>query len=151
MSTAIPRHILVPHDFSETAQEALSFAIEVATKLGASITVMHACELPASVYADGVILTADFVTSLQRAAQTALARVVAAARRPGLDVKGVVLQGTAWVQIDGLAKEAHADLIVMGTHGRRGIARALLGSVAERVVRTAPCPVLIVREPAGSP
>jgi nucleotide-binding universal stress UspA family protein len=151
MSTATPRHILVPHDFSDTAQNALSFAIELASKLGASITVMHAYELPAYTYMDGIVVTADFMSSLERAAQNALDNVVAAARRPALEVRGCLRRGPAWAEIDAYAKEAKADLIVIGTHARQGIAHALLGSVAEKVARTAPCPVLIVHGLAGSP
>jgi nucleotide-binding universal stress UspA family protein len=63
-------------------------------------------------------------------------------------VSVVLRHGTPWTEIATVAREAKADLVVMGTHGRRGVARMLLGSVAERVVRTAPCPVLTVHGPA---
>jgi nucleotide-binding universal stress UspA family protein len=144
MSTTIPRHILVPHDFSDTAQNALSFALDLASKLGAHVTVMHAYEIPTFAYPEGVALTAEVVSNIRRAAQTALDGVAARSRRPGLEVQALLRQGPAWSEIDASAKDMHADLIVMGTHGRHGLARALLGSVAERVVRTAPCPVLTV-------
>jgi nucleotide-binding universal stress UspA family protein len=150
MSTPIPRHILVPHDFSDTAQNALSFAIELATKLGAKITILHAYEVPSYGYPDGVTLTAEVADSIRKAAETALESVVARARRPGLEVASTLQQGSAWREINTAARELHAGLVVMGTHGRHGLARALLGSVAEKVVRTAPCPVLTVHTPETS-
>jgi nucleotide-binding universal stress UspA family protein len=147
MSTTIPRHILVPHDFSDTAEHALSFALDLASKLGAHITVMHAYELPSYAYPEGLALTAELTGNIQRAAQSALEGVLTRARRPGLEIEAQLRQGVAWREIEACAAEKKADLIVMGTHGRRGLARALLGSVAEKVVRTAPCPVLTVHLP----
>jgi nucleotide-binding universal stress UspA family protein len=147
MSTTVPRHILVPHDFSDTAQQALSFALELAGKLGARVTVLHAYEIPSYGYPDGVALTAQVAGNIRRAASDALEGVVARARRPGVEVTALLREGTAWSEIDAGAKDSGADLIVMGTHGRHGLARALIGSVAEKVVRTAPCPVLTVHGP----
>jgi nucleotide-binding universal stress UspA family protein len=145
MSTSIPRHILVPHDFSDTAEHALSFAIAIAEKLGAHITLMHAYEIPA--YPDSVLMTAELAGSITRAALGALDAVAGRARRPGVEVQALLRQGRPWSEINAAANETHADLIVMGTHGRHGLARALIGSVAEKVVRTAPCPVLTVHGP----
>lgn len=150
MTTAIPRHILVPHDFSDTAQHALGFALEFAAKLGARVTVMHAYEIPSYAYPDGIALTAEVVGNIQRAAGAALEGVVARSRRPGVDVQGLLRQGPAWSEINATAKDAHADLVIMGTHGRHGLARAFLGSVAEKVVRTAPCPVLTLHGPENA-
>ena len=146
----IPRHILVPHDFSDTAQQALSFAIELATKLGAKLTIVHAYEVPSYGYPDGIALTAEVAGSIRKAAETALEGVAARARRPGLEVQSMLRQGPAWSEINASARDAHDDLVVMGTHGRHGLARDLLGSVAEKVVRTAPCPVLTVRGPESA-
>jgi nucleotide-binding universal stress UspA family protein len=150
MSTLIPRHILVPHDFSDTAQQALAFAVDLAAKLGAKITIVHAYEVPSYGYPDGVALTAEVADGIRRAAETALEGVAARTRRPGLEVQALLRQGPAWSEINACARESHAELIVMGTHGRHGLARALLGSVAEKVVRTAPCPVLTVHGPESS-
>ena len=136
MSTSIPRHVLVPHDFSDTAEHALSFAVALAEKLGAHITLMHAYEIPT--YPDSVLMTAEVAGSIQRAALRALDAVAARTRRPGLEVQALLREGRSWSEINSTAKETHADLIVMGTHGRHGLARALIGSVAEKVVRTAP-------------
>jgi nucleotide-binding universal stress UspA family protein len=143
MTTTI-RHILVPHDFSETAENALSFAIDLASKLGARITVVHAYEIPTYNFADGLALTVEMVSDIQRAANAALEVIASRVRQSGLPVQPSLRQGPAWTEINAAAKETHADLIVMGTHGRHGLARALLGSVAEKIVRTAPCPVLTV-------
>jgi nucleotide-binding universal stress UspA family protein len=147
VSAAVPpRHLLVPHDFSETAQSALAYAIELATKLHARITVLHAYELPSYGFPDvGFALTAEVVQDIENKSADGLKKVAANARRTGLEVAEVLRQGPAWSEIDAVAKELKVDLVVMGTHGRRGISRALLGSVAEQVVRTAPCPVLTVR------
>lgn len=150
MSNLVPRHILVPHDFSDTAEQALSFAVALAAKLGARITIVHAYEVPSYGYPDGVALTAEVAQNIQRAAATALEGVAARTRKPGLEVNSVLRQGSAWSEINAAAKEEKADLVVMGTHGRHGLARALLGSVAEKVVRTAPCPVLTVHGPESS-
>jgi nucleotide-binding universal stress UspA family protein len=147
MSTAMPRHILVLHDFSDTAQHALSFALDLASKLGAHITVMHAYAIASYAYPEGSLLTAEVADNIEGAALEALEGVAARARRPAVEVQALLRQGRAWNEINSSAEETRADLIVMGTHGRHGVARALLGSVAEKIVRTAPCPVITVHGP----
>jgi nucleotide-binding universal stress UspA family protein len=141
------RHVLVAHDFSETAQHALSLALDLAESLGAKVTVVHVYELPVYGFPEGPAMTSDFAGEIETAARDVLKGVVARARRKTVDIDAVLRQGAAWSEIDETAKEVGADLIVIGTRGRRGIARALLGSVAEKVVRTAPCPVLTVHAP----
>jgi nucleotide-binding universal stress UspA family protein len=143
------KRIVVPHDFSDTAQCALTYALDLAEKFGAGITVVHAYEYPVLSYPEGPALTGDLVRQIQAAAEAALAGVVSRARRPGVEIDSALRQGPAWSEILAAAKDTKADLIVIGTHGRRGLSRALLGSVAERVVRTAPCPVLTVHGPAS--
>ena len=139
------KRILVPHDFSDAAQNALELALDLAQRLGAQVTVMHAYEYPVLVYPEGPILTPDLVRDIERAAQAALDRVVSGAGRPGVTVDGALRQGSAWSEILAAAKDRQVDLIVLGTHGRRGLSRALLGSVAEKIVRTSQWPVLTVR------
>ena len=109
MSTSIPRHILVPHDFSDTAEKALSFAIDLASKLGARITVMHAFDVPTYGYSENMALTVEVVGSIRRAAQGALEAVAGRAQRPGLEVLPVIRQGAAWSEINSTAKERQAD------------------------------------------
>ena len=139
------RRILVPHDFSETAESALSFALGLAPSLGASVIVMHAFDIPAYGFPEAPVMTTDFAAQISQAAQIALDAVVRRATGPGRVVTGVLRQGTTWSEINGAAQDEKADLIVIGTHGRRGLTRALLGSVAEKVVRTSPVPVLTIR------
>jgi nucleotide-binding universal stress UspA family protein len=146
MTSVIPQHILVPHDFSETADHALFFALDLAESLGARVTVMHAYEVDYG-FPESAIPAPELLSQIRESAGAALEGVIARASKRGVPVAGLLRQGTPWSEIDEVAGHTKADLVVMGTHGRRGIARALLGSVAERVVRTAPCPVLTVRAP----
>jgi nucleotide-binding universal stress UspA family protein len=147
MTTPSIQHILVAHDFGETAENALSFALSLAKKLGARVTILHVYEAPVYAFPEGPTLTPEVVAQIEQAAAAALAGIAERARRPGVAIGTEVRQGSAWREIDAAAREGHADLIVIGTHGRRGIARALLGSVAEKIVRTASCPVLTVHAP----
>jgi nucleotide-binding universal stress UspA family protein len=87
---------------------------------------------------------------LEKASITALEGVVARSRRPGVNLETQLRQGAPWREIDEAAKQLKVDLVVMATHARKGLARALLGSVAEKVVRTAPCPVLTVHPEEGA-
>jgi nucleotide-binding universal stress UspA family protein len=150
VTTALPiERILVPHDFSDTAQCALDYALDFAEKLGAAITVVHAYDYPVLSYPDGPVITADFIRQIQDAAGTSLDGIVSRAKRPGVAIDSTLRQGPVWSAILAAAKDRKADLIVIGTHGRRGLSRALLGSVAEKIVRTAPCAVLTVHGPAS--
>jgi nucleotide-binding universal stress UspA family protein len=142
-------HILVPHDFSDSAEGALDTALALAGALQARVTLLHAYDVPAYVFPESVVATADLVGHIRGAAEEALANVAERARKSGVKIDAVLRQGIAWSEIDAVALDLKCDLIVMGTHGRRGLSRALLGSVAEKVVRTAPCPVLTV--PLTSP
>jgi nucleotide-binding universal stress UspA family protein len=138
------KRILVPHDFGETAEHALAYALAFAEKFGASIMVLHAYECPSFGFPDAMAGTYEFASVLERTGRTALDVIEAQVRRPDLEIQTMLRRGTPWVEIASVAKDLQADLIVMGTHGLRGLPRALLGSVAEKVVRTAPCPVLTV-------
>jgi nucleotide-binding universal stress UspA family protein len=144
MATTI-QHVLVAHDFGEAAEQSLSYAIDLAEILKARITVVHAYEIPVYGFPEGLALTAETVGRIQSVASQALEGVVQRAKRSGVEIRGVLRQGAAWSEIVAAASETKADLVVIGTHGRRGLAHALLGSVAEKVVRAAPCPVLTVR------
>jgi nucleotide-binding universal stress UspA family protein len=94
-------------------------------------------------------VTGNVQQSIRGWVKAALDDLVEEARGKGLPARACVRDGTAYREIVALALDERADLIVIGTHGRGGMSRALLGSVADRVVRLAPCPVLTVREPAG--
>jgi nucleotide-binding universal stress UspA family protein len=148
MSMATFKKIIVPIDFSDTSLHALDYAIEMAKKLGASITVMHAFELPIYGFPDGALVaSAEMAARITDGANAGLRAATEDRANAGVPLVSVLRQGRPEEEIVTLAKATGADLIVLGTHGRRGLARALLGSVAENVVRTATCPVLTVRGP----
>lgn len=146
MSTTI-KHILVAHDFSQAAEMAMTYALDLAATLTGRVTVVHAYELPVYGFPEGLTLAAEMPGHIQQMATKAVEGIVAHAARPGVAVDGMVREGPAWSEICAAAVEIKADLVVIGTHGRRGLAHALLGSVAEKVVRSAPCPVLTIRGP----
>jgi nucleotide-binding universal stress UspA family protein len=142
----LPKNILVPTDMSDGAEEALDFACELAQTFGATVHLLNVIGIPTlGVPELGVALTSTMIDSMVHDNQKALEEI--ATRKRGSEPIGQVLlrTGDARDMICQAAKEVGADLIVMGTHGRRGVTRALLGSVTESVVRMAPCPVLTVR------
>ena len=142
----LPRNILVPHDLSEGAGEALDYACELARKFGATIHLLNVIGIPAlGVPELGVALTSTVIDQLVRDNQTALERIADTKRGQVMIGQLMLRTGDARDLINQVAQELPADLIVMSTHGRRGVSRALLGSVSETVVRSAPCPVLTVR------
>ena len=142
----LPKSILVPTDLSPGAEEALDYACELATKLGATIHLLNVIGIPAMGVPElGVAVTASVIDTLIQDNQEALDRLKES-KKCAAQIGEVLLRtGDARDVINQTAKELGCDLIVMGTHGRRGVTRALLGSVTETVVRTAPCPVLAVR------
>lgn len=144
----LPKNILVPTDLSEGAEHALDYACELAAKLEATVHLVHVIAIPALGIPElGVAVTSTMIDQLIGENQNAI-DALADARRSKATIGEVLLKtGDPRDTIDHTAKELGVDLIVMGTHGRRGFSRALLGSVAETVVRSAPCPVLTVRNP----
>ncbi len=143
----LPKNILVPTDLSEGAEAALDYACELATKLEATVHLVHVIGVPSLGIPElGVAVTSTVIDQLIAEGQTAL-DALADARRDRIKIEVMLRTGDARDVIDQTATELGIDLIVMGTHGRRGLSRALLGSVAETVVRSAPCPVLTVRVP----
>ena len=142
------KRILVPLDFTETSDKAFDFAIEMAERFNATVTAMHAYEIPVIGFPDGALVaTVDIATRIQEAGRKGLDAAVAARSSRNVKIDSVLREGPAWEEIRALAEEMPADLIVIGTHGRRGIARALLGSVAENVIRTTRIPVLTIHGP----
>jgi universal stress protein A len=146
--------IMVPTDFSPTSDAALEYARAFAGRLGATIDLVHVFDDPftsGAFVGDGtVMMPVQLRESLEHWAREQLERRHGghAPVLPGSSV--ALLMGTPAKRIVEHAAETHADLIVMGTHGRTGLGHLLLGSVAERVVRTAPCPVLTWRDPASA-
>jgi nucleotide-binding universal stress UspA family protein len=143
------RNIVVATDFSDLAEHALDEAVELAEKLGAKITLVHSYEIPIYGFPDGILVASAEVTGqIQTASQKQLADAAERHKSSAVSITSVLRMGAPWDEISAVAAETGAGLIVIGTHGRRGISRALLGSVAERVIRTATLPVLVVHRAA---
>jgi nucleotide-binding universal stress UspA family protein len=139
------RRILVATDFAESAERALACAVELARIHSAELMLLHVyMELPA--YPE---IAAGQVTAIyeeqRRWVEDALERRARSARASGVLARVLVRTGSPAATIAQTAAEEGADLVMVGTHGRSGIDRLLVGSVAERVVRGAPCPVLVVK------
>jgi nucleotide-binding universal stress UspA family protein len=142
------RRIMHPSDFSTASQAAFSKAVEMATADRAELTIVHVLSPVMPVPGDGYIspkVYDEIAASARAWAQKQLDKRVAKARAAGTQAKGLLLEGTPHEQIVRAAKAKRADLLVMGTHGRSGLAKLFVGSVASRVVSAAPCPVLTVR------
>ena len=142
------QRFLVPIDFSEYANQALDYAINLAGKLAARLTLLHVIQsVPLGGVDMGVTLSYTYLQDLEadimQSMESHFARVTAA----GLEGEIVVVHGVPFHEIVETAKMQKVDLIVMGTHGHTGLQHILLGSVAEKVVRLAPCPVLVARQP----
>jgi len=136
------KHIIVATDFDESARRALDLAVEIAQKFDAKLTLVHCWEVPSYSYGGALYVPADLVTPIEEAAQSQLNDALTELKKRVPEANAVLRAGPAAEEILAAATAANADLIVVGTHGRRGLSRALLGSVAERVVRTAHIPVL---------
>ncbi len=148
------KRILVPIDFSSSSRQALDHAVQLAQALGASVEVLHVHEASPYVGPDTlaflpVDLTDDRWEEMRGELTWELAHFVGTDRARGLDV--TVERGVPGDVIAQVARAHGADLIIMGTHGRTGLSRLVVGSVAETVMRRAPCPVMTVRVPAVRP
>jgi nucleotide-binding universal stress UspA family protein len=146
------RTILHPTDFSERSQHALGLGCALARDYGARLIILHVANVPTLGYgADGGVpaMLPPAPQELRAAAQGQLDRL----QLPPANVRAErrLEQGDAVAEILRVAQEVHADLIVMGTHGRTGLGRLLMGSVAEQVVRQATCPVLTLKTPPRRP
>jgi nucleotide-binding universal stress UspA family protein len=145
------KRILVATDFSEASEQALDYGRTVAQQFNASLHVVHVVENLAmkTILADGFLsVLPELQRDLEAAARTRLDALIARLAAEGVRSEGHVVTSTATAEaIVTYAQEESVDLIVIGTHGLGGMSRFLLGSVAERVVRTARCPVLTIRVP----
>jgi nucleotide-binding universal stress UspA family protein len=138
------QRILVPTDFSETSRLAIEQAVELAKSFKASLILLHVGDRAASEVETEFPLGLD--ASLQDAERERLLKVLTPAQQTALHPELVVCAGSPAHEIVRCAAERGVDIIVMGTHGRGAVGHMLMGSVAEKVVRTAPCPVLVVRQ-----
>ncbi len=142
--------ILVPLDFSGHAQKALRHAEALAHRFEATLRLVHVVE--PMVYPSDLgytpVLTDDLATDLRQDAETRLAAVKEEVSSRGIQAEIELRSGRPYLEITRAAKDGQSDMIVITTHGYTGLKHVLLGSTAERVVRHAPCPVLVVRDPA---
>ena len=137
--------ILVPVDFSESSSVAVDHAIEFAKVFGASIDLLHSYQItPSAVVPYQVAFPAGIFEELREAAKEQLAKVTAKVESAGVEGRMHLSQNLPSAAICDAAKDLSSDLIVMGTRGLTGLKHIALGSVAERTVRSAPCPVLTV-------
>lgn len=147
MSESAPARILVPTDFSDLATRALQYAVEIAKRAGSEILVMYADPFePPLRFTAGQV--PGLVEALKKSKDVVSQELQEYSRKhaPGIRLRGAVIEGTPATSILQAAESSQADLIVMGTHGRSGVGRLLMGSVAERVLHETRIPLLTVRE-----
>jgi nucleotide-binding universal stress UspA family protein len=145
----LPQQILVPVDFSEPSQQALDFAIELAQAFQARLFLLHIVETPVIGGGPGEMgmgtAYAEVMKQMEAEASRNLEDYIGHGHKAGLECAGEVMPGAPFQQIIDVADHKQVDLIVMGTRGHTGLQRFFLGSVAEKVVRMAACPVLVTR------
>lgn len=142
------RRILVPVDFSDGSREALRHAIELAKEFESEVICLHVIEVAYGVGEMGYVIDAETLRGkMSEEAERMLNRMIG---EEGYEpARGLVRTGVPYSEIVSVAEAEGADLIVVGSHGRSGLGRFFLGSTSERVVRHAPCPVLVIRERTG--
>lgn len=144
------KRILAPTDFSEHSRNALRYAAAFAERFGAEIILLHVFQDLAVSGPEAVAVGPPIVAPIEQfleSARHSLKRLIEECHLEQLAIRAEVRPGMPFDEIITLATEEDVDLIVMGTHGRGWLAHVLLGSVTEKVVRKAPCPVLTVRHP----
>jgi len=142
------RRILHPSDFSGASRAAFRKAIEMAKSSHAELLLVHVLSPIVPVAGEGYVspkIYNEIAASTRAWAQKQLDSLLARVKKARVRAKGFLLEGVPHEQIVRFAKSKRVDLVVMGTHGRTGLARLFVGSVAARVVATAPCPVLTAR------
>lgn len=145
------RRILVPFDFSVYSEKALTWALAMAERWRARILLLHVIPRPAypPMLMGSMFDVVEFEARLQADAEARAREVVTQAGHKTVQIDTQVVIGEPFHDICRIAEQEKIDLIVMGSHGRTGLSHVLLGSVAERVVRHAPCPVLVVGKKAA--
>lgn len=132
-----PKTILHPTDFSENSQHAFELACQLAASSGSKVVVLHA-------YAPEIAVMTDMPVHIEHREEATLQLRQIKSAQPGVVIEHKMVSGTAVEVIVTTAQSIKADLIVMGTYGRSGFKRLFLGSVADHVLRRAPCPILVV-------
>ena len=142
------KNILVATDFSTASRPAFRRAVELASASSAALWIAHVAAPATPMSPEGYVLPRfydDMNLAIRTDAQKRLKALLARARKAGVRARSIVLNGVAHEALNRAARRHRADLMVLGTHGRTGVARLFVGSVASRVVATAPCPVLTIR------
>ena len=147
------RNILVPTDFSAGSEEAVRYAFDLARSLGATLHILHVLENP---FAPGAFMEmyapppAEYFLDLERRAEEKLRATLTPEQKQEVPVVMTTRLGVPATEIlDRLNEEPKLDLVVMATHGRGGVARLLMGSVTDKIIRSAPCPVVTMRNYPG--
>ena len=142
---AIPKKFLIPVDFSDPSKKALSYGCSLAKTLGAEVHVVHVLQPPVYTFPEGAVYAGpELDRRLAEVLERQLVDITKAVDAEGVSIGTHLLRGMPAEAIVAYCGEKGCDLLVMGTHGRTGVARLLIGSVAERIVRTANIPVLTV-------
>jgi len=139
--------IMVPLDFSDHSKKALRYALRFAEQFGAELEVVHV--VTPIIFADGMIPPVemeDLSRETEKHARSELEKIATADGTEHVTVKATVLQGEPYDEIVNHAAESQTDLLLIATHGRTGLQHFLLGSNAEKILRHAPCPVMVVRD-----
>jgi nucleotide-binding universal stress UspA family protein len=141
------KRILVPTDFSDSARHALSYGISFAREYSSELVLLHVVETMAVGYASDLfpVPMAEVFQEMSGYARSELGKLAEEARQRQVEVRELVAQGKPSAEIIRVARDETIDLIVLGTHGKGVLDKALFGSTTERVVRGAPCPVLTCR------
>jgi universal stress protein A len=143
--------LLVPVDFSPHASKALDLAIEVATRFGASLEILHCYQInPGGISPYGIMMPENLDREFREAAQNKLDEWRERAQKANVDTEATLVPDLPSEAISRIARETGCDLIVMGTRGLTGLRHVVLGSVAERTLRGAHCPVLTVKDEADA-
>jgi nucleotide-binding universal stress UspA family protein len=138
--------ILVPTDFSEYSQHAVKYAVALAQSFKAKLYVVHVWDQSIAVGPTETFHTEIWVEA-EKSEKERLNQVTQGLRTEGIDAESVFVSGTAYIEIAKTAKELDVDLITLATHGRSGLSHLVFGSTAEKIIRLAPCPVLVVKHP----
>ena len=142
--------ILHPTDFSDASKHALTYALSGAGKYKAKLCILHVIEEVSTAMYFDMLQTpalAQLMVDIENQARKALDGLLTPEMREGLETEYLIRKGVPFLEILRCAGEVNADMIICGTHGRTGLKHALFGSVAEKIVRKASCPVLSVRHP----
>jgi nucleotide-binding universal stress UspA family protein len=141
------KKVLCPIDHSDCSKEALKYAVSLAMKDEAKLLLLHVIDMRS--FSEGLDAMSKPLPDEETLEQlrVKLLDCIPEEIRDDMDVEAIVTQGIPFAEIISVAKEKEIDMIVIGSHGRTGISHMMLGSVSEKVIRKAPCPVLTVRQP----